>query len=321
MPSRSSVLLSLLACLSPAAPAQTIVSAHSGVVNFFEGSVSIDGQLLERKFGRFNEVKPGSELRTNLGHAEILLTPGVMLRLDENSAVRMVSNKLTGTRLEFICGAAILDSRNAAPGAPVVIAYKDYQMRFARAGRYRFDSDPAHLAVDAGEADVILRDKALLVKAGQELPFSAPLTARVAAIRDNAGLDRWDNDRSSSISADNQSAADSDNLSSALNDPQSASDPGAYAPGYYGGLVPDPVIGGGYYGGYYANAGMVPLWLYPGAGFGYIPLYVRVPASGLYQYRTGITRFPTRTYTPPRTGTAGPVRTAPRPVVHAIGHR
>jgi hypothetical protein len=320
MTSRCSVLLSVLACLSPSASAQTIVSAQSGVVNFFEGSVSIDGQVLERKFGRFNELKPGSELRTNLGRAEILLTPGVLLRIDENSAVRMISNKLTDTRLEFISGAAILDSRNAAPAAPVLIAYKEYQMRFARAGRYRFDSDPAHLVADQGEVDVRLRDKALLLKAGQELPLSTPLTARVAVIRDNTGLDSWDNDRSASISADNQSAADSDNLSSALNDPQSASDPGAYAPGYYGGLVPDPVIGGGYYGGYYANAGTVPLWLYPGAGFGYIPLYVRIPASRFFQYRTGIARPPTRTYTPPRTGTA-PVRTAPRPVVHAIGHR
>jgi hypothetical protein len=314
MASRCSLFLSILACLSAAASAQTIVAAHSGVVNFFEGSVYIDGQTLEQKFGRFNEVKPGSELRTNLGRAELLLTPGVMLRVDENSAFRMVSNKLTDTRLEFISGSAILDSRNAAPGAPVVIAYKDYQMRFARSGRYRFDSQPARLVVDEGEADVLWRDRPVLVKAGQELPFSAPLTARVAVIRDNTGLDRWDSDRSSSISTDNQSAADSDNLSSALNDPQSGGSD-AYGSGYYGGLAPDPVIGGGYY----ANTGLVPLWLYPGAGFGYIPLYVRIPASGLF--RTGIVgRVPVRTYIPTRTWTA-PLRTSPRPVVHAIGRR
>ena len=316
MTSRCLFFLSVLACLSPAASAQTIVATHSGVVNFFEGSVSIDGQTLEQKFGRFNEIKPGSELCTNLGRAEVLLTPGVMLRVDENSTIRMVSNKLTDTRLEFTSGAAILDSRKAAPGDPILIAYKDYQMRFARSGRYRFDSEPAHLVVDQGEADVLLRDKAVLVKAGQELPFSAPLRALVAVIRDNTGLDRWDNDRSSSISADNQSAADSDNLSSALNDPQSGGSD-AYGSGYYGGLAPDPVIGGGYY----SNSGMAPLWLYPGAGFGYIPLYVRIPVSRLFQYRTGIVgRLPVRTYIPTRTGTA-PIRTSPRPVVHAIGHR
>jgi hypothetical protein len=317
MTSRALLFLSVLACLSPAASAQTIVAAHSGVINFFEGSVSIDGQTLEQKFGRFNEVKPGSELRTVLGRAEIMLTPGVMLRVDENSAIRMVSNTLSDTRLEFIGGAAILDSRNAAPGAPVYINYKDFQMRFARAGRYRMDSEPAGLQVDQGEADVLLRDKALLVKAGQALPFSSPLTAQVASIRDHTGLEQWDSNRSASISADNQSAADSDNLSSALNDPQNASGSGGYAPGYYGGLAPDTVSGGGYY----ANAGTVPLYLYPGLGFGYMPLFVRVPAYGLgiFPYRTGtIGRLPLRTYLPTRTGTA-PLRITPRPAVHAIG--
>jgi hypothetical protein len=169
--------------------------------------------------------------------------------------------------------------------------------------------------VDEGEANVLLRDKAVLVKAGQVLPFSAPLTARAAVDRNNAGLDRWDNDRRASVSADNQSAADSDNLSSALNDPQSA-DPGAYGSGSYGGgLLPDPVSGGGYYN----NSGVAPLWLYPGAGFGYMPLYVRVPAYRLFQYRTGtIGHLPVRTFLPSRTGTA-PLRTAPRPAVHSIG--
>lgn len=322
MTSRGSLFLSVLACLSPAASAQTIVAAHSGVINFFEGSVSVDGRTLEQKFGRFNEIKPGSELRTTLGRAEIMLTPGVLLRVDENSTIRMVSNTLADTRLEFVGGSAILDSCNAAPGAPVRIAYKDFQMRFAKAGRYRMDSDPASLQVDQGEADVLLRDKALLVKAGQALPFSSPLTARVAAIRDHTGLEQWDSDRSASISADNQSAADSDNLSTALNDPQNASGGGSgYDPGYFGGLTPDPVVSGGYY----ANAGTVPLWLYPGffpgVGFGYLPLFVRLPAYGLgiFPYRTGtIGRVPLRTYSPTRTGTA-PLRTTPRPAVHAIG--
>jgi hypothetical protein len=317
MTSRLSRFLSVLACLSPIASAQTIVAAHSGVVNFFEGSVSIDGQMLEQKFGRFDEIKPGSQLRTNLGRAEVLLTPGVLLRVDQNSSLRMVSNKLADTRLEFIGGAAILDSRNATPGAPVLIAYKDFQMRFARSGRYRFESEPAQLLVDEGEADVLLRDKAVLVKAGQMLPFSTPLTARVVPIRDNTGLELWDNDRSASLSADNQSAADSDNLSSALNDPQS--DAGSSGSGYYGGLIPDPVAGGGYY----ANSGYAPLWFYPGAGLGYMPLYVGIPGYRIFPYRTGVIgHLPSRTYLPSRTGTA-PLRTAPRPAVHAvgIGHR
>jgi len=319
MPSRSSCFLSVLACFLPLASAQTIVSAHSGVINYFDGSVLLDGEALEHKFGRFDEIKPGAELHTNVGRAEILLTPGVMLRVDENSTIRMVSNKLTDTRLEFVGGAAILDSRNAAPGAPVLIAYKGFQMSFAKSGRYRLDSQPApQLQVAQGEAGVEAHGKSLVVKAGQVLPFSAPLSARAAVDGYATDLDRWDHDRSESISADNQSAADSDNLSSALNDPQNAAGSGGYGSGYYGGLLPDPVAGGGYY---YANSGLTPLWLYPGAGFGYLPLYVRVPAYRLFPTRTGTLHYPVRSYTPPRLGTSTILRTGPRPVVHALGHR
>ena len=135
--------------------AQSVVAARSGVVSYFEGSVSIDGQALEHKTGRFIEIKPGSELRTELGRAEILLTPGVLLRAGDNSSIRMVSNRLIDTRLEFVSGAAAMDSRNAAPGDPITISYQDYQMRFARSGRYRMDSTPAQLRVEEGEADVV----------------------------------------------------------------------------------------------------------------------------------------------------------------------
>src|SRR5580698_5562426 len=266
MISRRFMVLPVFACI---VSAQSIVSTHSGVIHFFEGSVVIDGQKLEQKFGRFDELKPGSELRTEQGRAEILLTPGVLLRVDEHTSIRMVSNKLSDTRLELVSGSVALDSRNAAPGAPVVIAYQDYQMRFARSGRYRFDSLPAGLRVDEGEADVLLRDKTIAVKAGQLLPFSTPLAARTVNYRDEDGLDRWDDDRGNLIAADNKSAAASDDLSSALDDPQNSSSGYGAGSGYYGGLQPDP-ISSGYYGGSSPD----PYWVAagPGFGYGYLPL-------------------------------------------------
>lgn len=322
----SFVFLSVLACLAPSVPAQTVVAAHSGVVNYFEGSVLIDGQALEHKSARFDEIKPGSEFQTNDGRAEILLTPGVILRVDENSSFRMVSNKLTDTRLEFLAGAAILDSRNAAPGDPITIAYKNFEMRFAKSGRYRLDSEAGQLQVAEGEVDVKLRERTVAAKAGQVVAFASPLAVRAAQDSYATELDRWDHDRSASISADNQSAADSDNLSNALNDPNNAAGTGGggYGSGYYGGLIPDPVASGGYYSGYYANSGVAPLWLYPGAGFGFIPFYVRVPSNRFFPTRTGTLHYPARTYTPPRTGTSTPVlRTTapPRLMPHPIGHR
>ncbi len=323
MSSRRSILLPALAWLVPfCVSAQSIVSVHSGVVHFFEGAVSIDGQALEQKFGRFHEIKPGSELRTEQGRAEVLLTPGVLLRVDENSSIRMVSNRLADTRIEFIGGAAALDSRNAAPGAPVLINYKDYQMQFSRSGRYRFESTPGQLRVDEGEAEVRLHGKSVMVKAAQVLPFSPALTAHADNVGTDDGLDRWNKDRSASIAADNATAADSDNLSSTLGDPQA----GAYnaGGGYSGVLLPDPISPA-----YYGTVGMSPFSLYsmPLYRFGYIPLYLRAPVYRSFPGRTtGTTTFriPARSYTPTRTTTTLPPGRAvapPRPAFHPAIHR
>src|ERR1035441_2864301 len=83
-----------------AASGQSVTSTHSGLLYFFDGNVYIGDEQLHQKFGRFPEIGEGVVLRTELGRAEVLLTPGVFLRIDENSSIRMVSNRLTDTRIE-----------------------------------------------------------------------------------------------------------------------------------------------------------------------------------------------------------------------------
>ena len=65
------------------ASGQLVVSTHSGLVYSFEGSVCIGDQRLEPKFGKFPNLGEGHYLRTERGRAEVLLTPGVVLRLGE----------------------------------------------------------------------------------------------------------------------------------------------------------------------------------------------------------------------------------------------
>jgi hypothetical protein len=263
---------------------QSVVSVRSGVVHFFEGSVSIDGQPLEPKFGRFYDIKQGSELRTDQGRAEVLLTPGVFLRVDENSSIRMLADRLTDTRVEFIGGAASVDSSNAAPGAPVTVLYKGYEVRFKKQGLYRFNSAPAELRVESGEAEVAFNKRSAAVTADQVLPFGTPLMARSADRSIDDQLDRWSKERSDSIAASNASAAASDDLTSALNNPQgNAYDFGAYPVTTNGVLVPSGMWN--------------PYSLYPGSlyGYNYIPLY-----------RQGIIGYGYRPLAPFRIGTFAP---------------
>ena len=101
------------------APCQEVVSAYAGTVHYFEGAVLIDDHPLEHKAAVFSSIPNGSTLRTEKGRAEVLLTPGVVLRLDEDSSIQMVSNALTDTRIEFVKGAALLDTLTASPAPPV----------------------------------------------------------------------------------------------------------------------------------------------------------------------------------------------------------
>ncbi len=145
-------VLALQMC--PGTFGQEVVSARSGMVHFAQGQVFLDDQQLDRKSGSFPIIKEGSTFRTAKGRAEVLLTPGAFLRLDDNSSIRMVSTELADTRLIFVSGSAILDLTDAAPAnSAITITYKDVRTRFPKKGVYRLDADTGVLQAYSGEAE------------------------------------------------------------------------------------------------------------------------------------------------------------------------
>src|SRR5215469_15643424 len=99
-------IVPLLCVLGARSDAQSVISARSGVIHFFEGTVYLGDQRLERQIGRFPMLPDGGELRTEQGRAEVLLTPGVFLRMADNSAVRLLTSDLEDTHVELIGGSA-----------------------------------------------------------------------------------------------------------------------------------------------------------------------------------------------------------------------
>ena len=81
--------LSAITLLTLPVQAQSVISTHSGIVYFFEGSVYLGDQVLQPHPGKFSSVPPGAELRTAEGRAEVLLTPGVFVSIGARSAIRM----------------------------------------------------------------------------------------------------------------------------------------------------------------------------------------------------------------------------------------
>ena len=144
---------SLLLASAVGATAQEVASAQSGVIHYLEGVVSVDGKRLERSPAAFPLLKESSVMATEKGRAELLLTPGTFLRLDENSSVKMVSAALSNTAVEIVCGSAILDTLAAAQGdIPITLRYKDASVRLEKPGIYRIDSETGVLQAYTGEA-------------------------------------------------------------------------------------------------------------------------------------------------------------------------
>ena len=55
------------------------------------------------------ELQPGQKLDTDNGKAEVLLTPGVFLRVGQNSAAQLVSSSLTNTEARLDKGQALVE--------------------------------------------------------------------------------------------------------------------------------------------------------------------------------------------------------------------
>lgn len=187
--------------------AQQVISARSGLIHYVEGRVLLGDQQVESKMGNFPDVKENATLKTGLGRAEVLLTPGVFLRVGENSSFRMITNRLIDTRLEFLSGSALVEADDILKDNSVTVVFRDATVRPVKSGLYRFDSNPPALRVFDGEAAVETPSGKLVVKEGRMLPFDGGLAAVKFDKETTDGLDRWSRRRAETVAMANISAA------------------------------------------------------------------------------------------------------------------
>lgn len=202
----------LLTLSVASAPAQSVTSARSGTLHYFEGDISLNGEPLQWKAAKFPEVRDGMVLRSALGRAEILLTPGVFLRMGENSALRMLDSRLAATRVELISGTIAVESddpRTSTRNAPVTIILADRELRIVKSGLTEITSEPFEVRVFKGEAQVSSASESVNVKDGRLLTYSAgPVISRFdTKIADDLYL--WTRDRSRQLSAASMASANS----------------------------------------------------------------------------------------------------------------
>lgn len=132
--------------------------AAPGTVNYVEGAVYLNGSQLNTKDVGNATVSPGQELTTGKGKVEMLLTPGVFLRLDDNSAVKMISPDLAMTQVELDKGRAGVEVDEIHDENDLQVIDSGVTTRLNKRGYYEFDANHPEALVFKGEAHVQVND-------------------------------------------------------------------------------------------------------------------------------------------------------------------
>jgi hypothetical protein len=201
--------VAILALGAVSASAQPVISAKSGLVAYVEGKVFVGDQPVQPSLTSFPDVKENVVLRTEEGRAEILLSPGVFLRIGENSSFRMITNRLIDTRLEVLTGSAVVEADEMAKDTNVTIVADKASILIAKHGLYRFDMEPARVKVFDGVASVTTGEQTTPVGVGRMLSLDSTGAASVEKFNkeDTDALDRWSRRRAENVAMANVSSA------------------------------------------------------------------------------------------------------------------
>jgi hypothetical protein len=196
------VVLTSSVVLASGALAQRVISAKAGFVFYVQGRVSAaSGPLSAGE--HFLQLKDGESLSTERGRVEVLLNPGIVLRLGDMSRLRMDDVKLTDACVSLQSGAAVVtvnyilktDRIRLKAGGSVIV--------LKGVGVYRFDLGrvgmaQARLRVFSGQAEV-RRDgssAAVTVKRGQAVTLDDGAKIAKFNVKETDALQRWSDARS-----------------------------------------------------------------------------------------------------------------------------
>ncbi len=208
-------MLSLATLFAPAFGQQSANQARPGTLNYVEGQASIDGrQVTSKSVGR-SELEAGQQLATANGKAEILLTPGVFLRLGDNSTVKMVSPSLTHTEVELERGSADVEADQLYKQNTILIDQKNGQTQLLKNGLYEFNADNGTMRTFDGKAAVYpgnnyqSDEKPVDVKGGHQMTLTGEAVKPQSFNKDRAKDDlyKWSSLRSEYLGEANQDLA------------------------------------------------------------------------------------------------------------------
>jgi hypothetical protein len=148
-------------------------SAVPGTINYVEGRANIGNKTLDQKSVGNTTLEEGQTLDVDHGKVEILLTPGVFLRVGDNSSVTILSNGLANTEVRLDQGHAIVEVDDIYKQNDLRVIEGDVVTRMVKPGLYDFNLRQDEFRVFDGLAEAQDGDKTVKVKGGHELPIAS----------------------------------------------------------------------------------------------------------------------------------------------------
>lgn len=247
-------------------PQAYTISAKPGVVNYIEGNAFVNGRPISAAKLRSTFLNANDTLSTDIGKAEVLLTPGVFLRIGENSRIRMVSPSLTDTQVQLERGEAMIEIDDLVKDNNITMLAPGGSIAIQKTGLYRFATDPAPTAaVIEGKAEVLVGDRKVEIGKGHEVVLAANLKTEKFDSKKQDDLYAWSNVRSEYDAASSYQAAKNASVNSY---------------GGWGGLG----FAGGYGQGWYWNNGFNSWAWLPMNGAFYSPFGYGFYGPGVLPY-------------------------------------
>lgn len=128
--------------------------ARPGMINYVEGQATMDGQELHDNSVGSAELQKGQVLNTQTGRVEVLLTPGVFLRVDDNSEIKMISPDLADTEVALDKGRAMVEVTDISKDNDIRIDLDGTSTKLLKRGLYDFDAPQNQVRVFDGKAEV-----------------------------------------------------------------------------------------------------------------------------------------------------------------------
>ncbi len=186
-------------------------SAVPGTLNYVEGKVSAGDQTLDSKSIGTAQLQAGQSLTTEDGKAEILLTPGVFLRVGANSSVKMVSLSITNTEVGVDKGHAMIEVAEIHTENDIRVAGGGATAQLLKTGLYDFNLDQGAFRVFDGEAKVEGNGGQVTVKSGRQVSLAPNTLLKAQKFNKKSyqedDLYRWSSLRSAYLAEANVNAS------------------------------------------------------------------------------------------------------------------